>query len=158
MSEFTNGLIGTRGPILACAKNHTLSLRGVVFMRCLKHFAFALALMGSTSLHAEEYSIKVATPETPPSFDNLYLQIAHDKGFFKKNGLIVTDFMQLKGGPLATTAVVSGQADVTATDVEGVVQATKAGYGVRAVSAPSPKLTYVVAARKEIASFKDLKG
>ncbi|MDB5543773.1 MAG: sulfonate/nitrate transport system substrate-binding protein [Hyphomicrobiales bacterium] len=130
-------------------------------MRCLKSFAIALALMGSTALgaaRAEEYSIKVATPETPTSFDNLYLQIAYEKGFFKKNGLIVTEFMQLKGGPLATTAVVSGQADVTATDVEGVIQATKAGYGVRAVSSPSPKLTYVVAARKEITSWKDLKG
>lgn len=129
-------------------------------MLAFKPLAVALAVMSWTSLavRAEEYSIKVATPETPPSFDNLYLQIAHDKGIFKKNGLNVTEFMQLKGGPLATTAVVSGQADVTATDVEGIVQATKAGYPVRAVSSPSVKLTYIVAARKEIKSFKDLKG
>lgn len=129
-------------------------------MRRLISSAFAIALGCSAygAAHAEEYSIKVATPETPPSFDNLYLQVANDMGFFKKNGLNVTAFMQLKGGPLATTAVVSGQADVTATDVEGIVQATKAGYGVRAVSSPSPKLTYVVAARKEINSWQDLKG
>lgn len=129
-------------------------------MLAIKPLAFACAVLtcAATSALSEDYNIKVATPETPPSFDNLYLQIAYEKGIFKKNGLNVTDFMQLKGGPLATTAVVSGQADVTATDVEGIVQATKAGYPVRAVSSPSVKLTYVVAARKEIKSFKDLKG
>ena len=98
-------------------------------MLSIKQLAIALTIAGATALsaQAEEYNIRVATPETPPSFDNLYLQIAYDKGFFKKNGLNVTEFMQLKGGPLATTAVVSGQADVTATDVEGIAERSGAG-------------------------------
>jgi len=125
-----------------------------------KPVAVALTILGlaMSVASAEDYDIKVATPETPPSFDNLYLQVAYEKGIFKKNGLNVTSFIQLKGGPLATTAVVSGQADVTATDVEGIVQATKAGYPVRAVSAPSRKLSYVVAVSKDIKSFRDLTG
>jgi NitT/TauT family transport system substrate-binding protein len=129
-------------------------------MRTLKRAVTALTVLGwvMSSASAEEYTIKVATPETPPSFDNLYLQVAYDKGIFKKNGLNVTEFIQLKGGPLATTAVVSGQADVTATDVEGIIQATKAGYPVRAVSSPSNKLSYVVAVSNDIKSFSDLKG
>lgn len=129
-------------------------------MRSLKYAAAVLTALGLTMsvARAEEYDLKVVTPETPPSFDNLYLQVAYEKGIFKKNGLNVVSFTQLKGGPLATTAVVSGQADVTATDVEGIIQATKAGYPVRAVSAPSNKLSYVVAVRKEIKSFQDLKG
>jgi NitT/TauT family transport system substrate-binding protein len=129
-------------------------------MLTFKRAATALAIFGLTisGAFAEDYDIKVVTPETPPSFDNLYLQVAYEKGIFKKNGLNVTSFIQLKGGPLATTAVVSGQADLTATDVEGIIQATKAGYPVRAVSAPSNKLSYVVAVSKEIKSFKDLKG
>ena len=130
-------------------------------MNRLKLYAVALSLMGSVTcgaLRAEEYNITVVTPETPTSFINLYLQIAYEKGFFKKNGLNVVEFLQLKGGPLATTSVVSGKADLTATDVEGIINATKAGYGIRAVSSPAPKLAYVVGARKEIASFKDLKG
>ena len=53
---------------------------------------------------AEDYDINIVTPETPSSFDNLYLQVAYDKGFFQKNGLNVKSFVQLKGGPLATTA------------------------------------------------------
>ncbi|HEY4309079.1 MAG TPA: ABC transporter substrate-binding protein, partial [Pirellulales bacterium] len=102
-------------------------------MLTFKRAATALAIFGLTisGAFAEDYDIKVVTPETPPSFDNLYLQVAYEKGIFKKNGLNVTSFIQLKGGPLATTAVVSGQADVTATDVEGIIQATKAGYPVR---------------------------
>jgi len=129
-------------------------------MLALKHAAIALTVLGLaiSAASAEDYNIKVVTPETPPSFDNLYLQVAYEKGIFKKNGLNVTSFIQLKGGPLATTAVVSGQADVTATDVEGIIQATKAGYPVRAVSAPSNKLSYVVAVSKDIKSFRDLKG
>ena len=129
-------------------------------MRTLKRAVTALTVLGwiMSGACAEEYTIKVATPETPPSFDNLYLQVAYDKGIFKKNGLNVTDLIQLKGGPLATTAVVSGQADVTATDVEGIIQATKAGYPVRAVSSPSNKLSYVVAVSNDIKSFSDLKG
>jgi ABC-type nitrate/sulfonate/bicarbonate transport system substrate-binding protein len=129
-------------------------------MLTFKPVVVALAVLGCSTLalRAEDYPIRIATPETPPSFDNLYLEIAYEKGIFKKNGLNVTQFMQLKGGPLATTAVVSGQADLTATDAEGIVAATKAGYPVRAVSSPSLKLTYVVAARKEIKSFKDVKG
>ena len=129
-------------------------------MRTLKRAVTALTVLGwvTSGAFAEEYSIKVATPETPPSFDNLYLQVAYDKGIFKKNGLNVAEFIQLKGGPLATTAVVSGQADVTATDVEGIIQATKAGYPVRAVSSPSNKLSYVVAVSNDIKSFSDLKG
>jgi NitT/TauT family transport system substrate-binding protein len=129
-------------------------------MRTLKQAITALTVAGClmSCASAEEYDIKVATPETPPSFDNLYLQVAYEKGIFKKNGLNVTSFIQLKGGPLATTAVVSGQADVTATDVEGIIQATKAGYPVRAVSSPSNKLSYVVAVSSDIKSFQDLKG
>jgi NitT/TauT family transport system substrate-binding protein len=129
-------------------------------MFTLKGCAIALTILafGMSGASAEEYDIKVVTPETPPSFDNLYLQVAYDKGIFKKNGLNVTSFIQLKGGPLATTALVSGQADVTATDVEGIIQATRAGYPVRAVSSPSNKLSYVVAVSEDIKSFQDLKG
>jgi ABC-type nitrate/sulfonate/bicarbonate transport system substrate-binding protein len=107
---------------------------------------------------AEDYTIKVATPETPPSFHNLYLQIAHEKGFFESHGIKVGEFMQMKGGPLATQALVGGQVDVTITDVEGVLHSVAAGYAVRAVAAPSSRLSYVIGVRKEINTISDLKG
>ena len=107
---------------------------------------------------AEDDSIKVAAPETPPSFHNLYLQVAWEKGIFRKNGINVADFLQLKGGPLATQAVVSGAVDVTATDVEGILQAAAAGYPIRAVSAPASRLSYVIVVRSDINSLADLKG
>lgn len=107
---------------------------------------------------AEDDSIKVAAPETPPSFHNLYLQVAWEKGIFEKNGIKVTEFLQLKGGPLATQAVVAGQVDVTATDVEGILQAVNNGYPVRAVAAPAAKLSYLIVVRSDIATLADLKG
>jgi NitT/TauT family transport system substrate-binding protein len=107
---------------------------------------------------AEDYTIKLAAPETPPSFHNLYLQIAYEKGFFERHGIKVGEFMQMKGGPLATQALVGGQVDVTITDVEGVLHSAVAGYPVRAVAAPSSRLSYVIGVRKEINTISDLKG
>lgn len=117
----------------------------------------ALTLAATPSL-AEDLKITVASPVTPPSLHNLYLHVAYEKGFFKKHGIEVVDFMQLRGGPLATQAVVAGQADITATDPEGVLQAAVAGHPIRAVSAPGAHLSYYVAVRSSIKSLKDLEG
>jgi ABC-type nitrate/sulfonate/bicarbonate transport system substrate-binding protein len=120
--------------------------------------AVALMTVISAAARADEVTIKIATPETPPSMHNLYLQVAYERGFFEKHGIKVSQLMQLNGGPLATQAVSAGQADVTATDAEGIMQAAVAGYNVRAVSAPAQHLSYIIDVRKEITSFADLKG
>jgi ABC-type nitrate/sulfonate/bicarbonate transport system substrate-binding protein len=110
-----------------------------------------------SAAHAEETTIRIATPETPPSMHNIYLQVAYERGFFDKHGIKVSQLMALNGGPLATQAVSAGQAEVTATDAEGIMQAAVAGYTVRAVSAPAQHLSYIIDVRKEVASFADLK-
>lgn len=107
---------------------------------------------------ADEISIKIATPGTPPSLDNLYLQVAYEQGLFQKYGVKVSQLLQLRGGTLALQAVASGAADVTATDAESLMQAAQAGYAVRGVSAPAERLSYIIAVRKDINSFKDLTG
>lgn len=103
-------------------------------------------------------NIKIATGVTPPSMHNIYLHVAHERGFFKENGINVTDFLQLRGGPLATQAIAAGQVDLTATDPEGVLAAALAGHPIRAVSAPGARLSYMVAVRKEINSVAELRG
>lgn len=113
---------------------------------------------GASDPHAQEISIKVAAATTPPSMHNLPLHVAYERGFFQKQGIKVTEFLQLRGGPLATQAVVSGHADVTATDPEGVLQATQAGHPVRAVAAPGQRLSYYIAVRREITGYQDLRG
>ena len=103
-------------------------------------------------------NIKIATGVTPPSLHNIYLHVAHERGFFREGGINVTDVLQLRGGPLATQALSSGQVDVTASDPEGVLSAAVAGHPIRAVSAPGARLSYMVAVRKEITAVADLRG
>jgi NitT/TauT family transport system substrate-binding protein len=114
------------------------------------------ALLGAAQ--AEDLPIKVATADTPPSINNLYLHVAYEKGFFAKYGLKVTAFQEMSSGPLATQAVAGNQSDLTATDPETALQAAISGYAVRSVSAPGQKLTYYIAVRKDITSLADLKG
>lgn len=102
--------------------------------------------------------IKIATGVTPPSIHNIYMHVAYERGFFRDNGITVTDLLQLRGGPLATQAIASGQVDVTATDPEGILAAAIAGHPIRAVSAPASRLSYQVAVRKEINTVADLRG
>jgi len=103
-------------------------------------------------------NIKIATGVTPPSIHNIYMHVAYERGMFRENGINVTDLLQLRGGPLATQAVSSGQVDVTASDPEGVLSAAVAGHPIRAVSAPASRLSYMIAVRKEIGSVADLRG
>ena len=48
-------------------------------------------------------TVKIATGVTPPSIHNIYLHVAHERGFFRDNGINVAEFIQLRGGPLATS-------------------------------------------------------
>jgi NitT/TauT family transport system substrate-binding protein len=103
-------------------------------------------------------SIKIAAGVTPPSIHNIYLHVAYERGFFRANGINVTEFIQLRGGPLAMQAVASGRVDVAPVDPEGLLAAVASGHPVRAVSAPGARLSYMVAVRKEIESIADLRG
>ncbi len=117
-----------------------------------------LATVFAREAGAQDVSIKVVSPITPPSINNLYLHVAYERGFLRKYGVNVSEFLQVRGGPLATQAVVAGQADVTATDPEGVLEAAVAGHPLRAVTAPGERLSYMVGVRKEIGSYADLRG
>lgn len=102
--------------------------------------------------------VRVATSVTPPSIHNIYLHVAHERGFFRANGIDVTEFIQLRGGPLATQAIAAGQVDVAPADAEGLLAAVAGGHALRAVAAPGAQLSYMVAVRKEIKTAADLRG
>ena len=102
--------------------------------------------------------VKIATSVTPPSIHNLSLHVAHERGFFRANGIDVTEFIQLRGGPLATQAIAAGQVDIAPADPEGLLAAVLNGHALRAVAAPGTRLSYMVAVRKEIETVADLRG
>src|SRR6185295_13049779 len=103
-------------------------------------------------------SVRVATGVTPPSIHNIFLHVAYERGFFRDNGIEVTKFLQLHGGPLALSAIVSGQVDVAPADPEGLLAAAAGGSSIRGVSAPGSRLSYMLAVRKEIETVADLRG
>ena len=127
--------------------------------RFLTVMAGASAAVAAPSvLRAQAATVKVATSTAPPSIHNIYLHVAHERGFFRDNGITVSEFIQLRGGPLANQAIAAGQVDVTASDAEGLLAAAANGFAIRGVTAPGAHLSYIVSVRKEIASFADLKG
>jgi NitT/TauT family transport system substrate-binding protein len=103
-------------------------------------------------------TVKIATGVTPPSIHNIYLHVAHERGFFRDNGINVAEFIQLRGGPLATQAIAAGQVDITASDPEGLLAAAVSGHPIRGVAAPGAHLSYMISVRKEIGSVADLRG
>lgn len=102
--------------------------------------------------------LKVATSVTPPSIHNLFLHVAHERGFFRANGIEVTEFIQLGGGPLAIQALAAGEVDVATADPEGLLAAVLAGHRLRAVAAPGARLSYMVAVGADIRALADLRG
>ena len=116
------------------------------------------AIAAPSVLRAQSATIKLATSTAPPSIHNIYLHVAYERGFFRQNGITVSEFIQLRGGPLANQAIAAGQIDVTASDAEGLLSATSNGYAIRGVTAPGAHLSYIVSVRKEISSVADLKG
>jgi len=116
------------------------------------------AIAAPSVLRAQSATIKLATSTAPPSIHNIYLHVAYERGFFRQNGIAVSEFIQLRGGPLANQAIAAGQIDVTASDAEGLLSATSNGYAIRGVTAPGAHLSYIVSVRKEISSVADLKG
>ena len=102
--------------------------------------------------------VRVATSVTPPSIHNISLHVAHEHGFFRANGIDVTEFIQLRGGPLAIQAIAAGQVDIAPADAEGLLAAVLSGHAFRAVVAPGAQLSYMVAVRKEIKTVADLQG
>jgi ABC-type nitrate/sulfonate/bicarbonate transport system substrate-binding protein len=103
-------------------------------------------------------AVTVATGVTPPSIHNIFMHVAHERGFFRANGVTVDEFIQLRAGPLVMQAIAAGKVDVTAADPEGLLSAVSAGHAVRAVAAPGARLSYMVAVRKEIRTLADLRG
>ncbi|HZS34431.1 MAG TPA: ABC transporter substrate-binding protein [Methylomirabilota bacterium] len=101
--------------------------------------------------------IRVATGVTPPSIHNIFLHVAYERDLFRVNGLEVTEFLQLHGGPLAMQAIAAAQVDVAPADPEGLLAARSSGHQLRAVAAPGARLSYMLAVRREVRTLADLR-
>ena len=120
--------------------------------------AFFFFLAVSAASAADPIKLRIASVSVPPSMHTLYMQVAHEEGIYRRNGLLVDGIIQLTSGPLVTQALTANQVDVADTDAEGVLNAAAAGFPLLAVSAPAQHLSYLIMVQPEIKSFKDLAG
>ena len=129
-------------------------------MTPVRGIASALLLFAavSTALAADPIKLRVASVSVPPSMHTLYMQVAHEEGIYRRNGLLVDGIIQLTSGPLVTHALTANQVDVADTDAEGVLNAAAAGFPLLAVSAPAQHLSYLIMVQPEIKSLRDLAG
>ena len=112
--------------------------------------AFFFFLAVSAACAADPIKLRIASVSVPPSMHTLYMQVAHEEGIYKRNGLLVDGIIQLTSGPLVTQALTANQVDVADTDAEGVLNAAAAGFPLLAVSAPAQHLSYLIMVQPEI--------
>ncbi len=91
------------------------------------------------------------TPNNAPWF------IAHDGGFFERNGLEV-ELVNLGAGQPVQAALVSGEVVVAASSGASVVNAIAAGADIIIVGMTVDTLLYQLVARPEIGAIADLRG
>jgi ABC-type nitrate/sulfonate/bicarbonate transport system substrate-binding protein len=132
-------------------------------MRRRRFLGLALAAPGALAIPSilraqAPVPTKVATGVTPPSIYNIWMHVALEHGHFRNNGIEVTEFMQLRGGPLAIQAIAAGEVDIAPADPEGLLGAAVSGHAIRGVAAPGCRPAYMVVVRKEIASLAELAG
>lgn len=82
--------------------------------------------------------------------------VAHEAGFFRKQGLDVT--LSFVGGVFATQGVVAGTYPIGFIDATSVINANLGGARLRLVAAVSNKLIYALVTARDITSPSQLKG
>lgn len=94
---------------------------------------------------------------TSTSTAHLPIWVAKDSGLFAKNGLNVEP-VQIRGGPLITMGIMSGQLQFSGAGAESIVAARIEGADVVLLACPVDSDPVYLIARPEIKSAAELKG
>lgn len=94
---------------------------------------------------------------TSTSTAHLPIWVAKDAGLFAKNGLNVEP-VQIRGGPLITMGIMSGQLQFSGAGAESIVAARIEGADVVLLACPVDSDPVYLIARPEIKSAAELKG
>lgn len=104
----------------------------------------------------ERMSLKLVF-STPPTTAWLPHFVAKDLGWLDKAGLKVEEIW-MTGDANAVRALLSGQADVSATGVFAAYTAITEGARIKAIASPQPTVDYQLLAQTKVKSLKDLMG
>src|SRR6266567_2341951 len=126
------------------------------YVRSLILFSLILAIENcapSTALSQDR--IRIGVPLFPTvSYPVL---IAHEKGFFEKNGL-KAEIIRINSEPTTYQALISGDIDATSGAPTGLVQSNLQGVPVVSLGSWDNLVSYTVATREKIDDLSQLKG
>jgi NitT/TauT family transport system substrate-binding protein len=126
-------------------------------LRLLCAMIVALGFAAAQAIPAQAFTIIITESQTP-LVPNSVLELADRLGYFKREGVDV-DFKRVNGTPLAMAALLAGQGDMANVSLEALLKlAARGKTDLRAVSSPNKSLSYVIVARKPIASLAQLRG
>ncbi|HLQ33039.1 MAG TPA: ABC transporter substrate-binding protein [Chloroflexota bacterium] len=110
---------------------------------------------GSASAAAKALSIKVGYASLTGNSAPIY--IAHDAGFFAKNGLNA-DSSLISGSPKTIQALVAGDIDFAIVGSSATVQANLGGADLSMIATAAPGLAFRIYAKPPLEKIADLKG
>jgi len=139
----TTGSINTRRPV-----TEFISYLVLGFLSLQLSFLWA-----ARAAHAE--SVRVAYSAISGAMGPLW--VAHDLGFFKRNGLDV-QLLYIGGGSIVTQALLAGDVQFVRLGANAVIQASTRGADLKMVANTINRLVFSLMARPEIQSPTDLKG
>jgi NitT/TauT family transport system substrate-binding protein len=120
---------------------------------------YVLSLVAALLLpaHAFAFTIVLTEPSTPLAPTSV-IELAQRLGYFAREGVDV-QFERVNGTPTAIAALSAGQGDMAEISVESLLKLSARGdTRFRAISSPAKSLSYVIAAREDIAALPDLRG
>ncbi|MDB5397772.1 MAG: transporter, periplasmic substrate-binding protein [Rhodospirillales bacterium] len=117
----------------------------------------SLAALSTPFARAEPFRIIITEPETP-LVPNAVIELADRLGYYKKAGVEV-ELIRVKATPSAVAALRSGQGDMANIGFDIALQLNaRAQMQLRGVIVPDKALPFVIVAKKDIATPKQLEG
>src|SRR5690606_37263553 len=116
----------------------------------------ALALLSSTAMAAPFRLI--LTHLEPPLVPNSVMDLAQELGYFEREGVTV-ELVRVQQTPSAIAALQAGEGEMANIGVDGLLQLVAQGASdLKAVTSPNKSLSYLIAAKSDIATVADLAG
>ena len=120
--------------------------------------AFASAMLISAGATTAEPFRLVLTHLEPPLVPNSVMDLAHELGYFQREGVEV-ELIRVQQTPSALASIMAGEGEMANVSVDAVLQLMARGSDtLMAVTSPNKSLPFLIASRSEIGSPTDLVG
>jgi NitT/TauT family transport system substrate-binding protein len=124
--------------------------------RCIRLvILFLIGFRAASAAAAQSATITIAYTSISPQYSPVW--IANDAGIFRRNG-IDAKLVYMRGGVIATQALVSNDVHFICAGGGGVVDAVLGGADIFIIASPVNQEPQVLVARREIKEISQLKG